>query len=90
MEAILAGADMTLANVVRELDVYTTTLDEPFTHWTRFPDRFGNSDDRFATPVLGITRLPAQLLVMLETTAVRLILRHPSRSGSCTAREKPL
>jgi enamine deaminase RidA (YjgF/YER057c/UK114 family) len=69
LQAVLAGADMTLANVVR-LNVYTTDLDELFTHWARIPDRFGNSDDRFATSVLGITQLPAELLVMLEATAV--------------------
>jgi hypothetical protein len=30
-------------------------------------DRFGNS--RYATTVLGVSQLPAQLLVMLEATA---------------------
>jgi enamine deaminase RidA (YjgF/YER057c/UK114 family) len=69
LEAVLAAADMTLANVVR-LNVYTTDLDELFKHWARIPDRFGDSDGRFATSVLGVTRLPAQLLVMLEATAV--------------------
>ena len=33
--------------------------------------RFGNSDGRFATSLLGVTRLfTPQLLVMLEATAV--------------------
>jgi enamine deaminase RidA (YjgF/YER057c/UK114 family) len=71
LEAVLAGADMTLANVVR-LNVYTTDVDELFKHFTRLAARFGKSGDgRFATTVLGVTRLAApQLLVLLEATAV--------------------
>ena len=70
LEAVLAAADMTLANIVR-LNVYTTDLDELFKHWARIPDRFGNSDDRFATSVLGVAQLAGpQLLVLLEATAV--------------------
>jgi hypothetical protein len=34
----------------------------------RVNDRFGNS--RYATSVLGVAHLPAELLVMLEATAV--------------------
>jgi enamine deaminase RidA (YjgF/YER057c/UK114 family) len=70
LEAILAAADMTLANVVR-LNVYTTDLDELLKHWASLSDRFGASDGGFATSLLGVTRLVApQLLVMLEATAV--------------------
>jgi enamine deaminase RidA (YjgF/YER057c/UK114 family) len=70
LEAVLAGADMTLANVVR-LNVYTTDVDELFKHWGRLPDRFGKSDGRFVTSVVGVTRLAAPpLLVLLEATAV--------------------
>jgi enamine deaminase RidA (YjgF/YER057c/UK114 family) len=70
LEAVLAAADMTLANVVR-LNVYTTDFDEFVKHWTRITDRFGKSDDRFATTLLGVTRLfTPQLLVLLEATAV--------------------
>jgi enamine deaminase RidA (YjgF/YER057c/UK114 family) len=70
LEAVLAGADMTLANVVR-LNVFTTDVDELFKHWALLPDRFGSSDDRFVTSVLGVTRLAApELLVLLEATAV--------------------
>ncbi len=70
LQAVLAAADMTLANIVR-LNVYTTDVDELFKHWTRLPDRFGNSDGRFVTSVLGVTRLAApQLLVLLEATAI--------------------
>ena len=68
LEAIVAAADMTLADVVR-LNVYTTDVDELINqHFPRINDRFGNS--RYATSVLGVAQLPAQLLVMLEATAV--------------------
>jgi enamine deaminase RidA (YjgF/YER057c/UK114 family) len=70
LEAVLAAADMTLANVVR-LNVYTTDFDELVKHWTSLTDRFGNSDGGFATTLLGVTRLfTPQLLVLLEATAV--------------------
>jgi enamine deaminase RidA (YjgF/YER057c/UK114 family) len=67
LEAVLAAADMSLANVVR-LNVYTTDLDEYLKHFASVNDRFGGS--RYATSLLGISQLPAQLLVMLEATAV--------------------
>jgi enamine deaminase RidA (YjgF/YER057c/UK114 family) len=68
LEAILAAADMTLANVVR-LNVLTTDVDELFKHWGSLPQRFG--DTRFVTSVVGVARLAApQLLVLLEATAV--------------------
>ena len=67
LEAVLAAADMTLAHVVR-LNVYATDLDEYFKHFARVNDRF--ADSRYATTVLGVSQLPAQLLVMLEATAV--------------------
>jgi enamine deaminase RidA (YjgF/YER057c/UK114 family) len=67
LEAVLAAADMTLANVVR-LNAYSTDVAELFKHVARINDRFGNS--RYATSVLGVAQLPAQLLVMLEATAV--------------------
>src|SRR6266487_3937218 len=56
LEAVLATADMTLANVVR-LNVHTTDFDEFVKHWTRITDRFGKSDGRFATTLLGVTRV---------------------------------
>src|SRR3954468_21321825 len=68
LEAVLAGAGMTLANVVR-LNVYSTDLDEYLKHFASLAKRFGGS--RHATTLLGVTRLPAPgLLVMLEATAV--------------------
>ena len=70
LDAILSGADMSLANVVR-LNVYSTDVGELFKHWGRLQSRFGDSDDRFVTSVLGVTQLAApQLLVLLEATAV--------------------
>jgi enamine deaminase RidA (YjgF/YER057c/UK114 family) len=67
LEAVLAAADMTSANIVR-LNFYTTDVNELFKHSPRVTDRFGNSRD--ATNVLGVAQLPAQLLVRLEATAV--------------------
>jgi enamine deaminase RidA (YjgF/YER057c/UK114 family) len=67
LEAVLAGAGMSLANVVR-LNAYTTDVDELFKLFPRVNDRFG--DSRYATSVLGVAQLPAKLLVMLEATAV--------------------
>jgi enamine deaminase RidA (YjgF/YER057c/UK114 family) len=70
LEAVLAAADMTLANVVR-LNVYTTDFDEFVKHWATIAGRFGESEARFATTLLGVTRLfTPQLLVLLEATAV--------------------
>jgi enamine deaminase RidA (YjgF/YER057c/UK114 family) len=70
LEAVLANADMTLANVVR-LNVYTTDFDELVKNWSGLIERFGGSDDRFVTSLLGVTRLfTPELLVMLEATAV--------------------
>ena len=70
LEAVLAGADMTLANVVR-LNVYTTDMDELLKQWSGLSDRFRGSDGGFATSLLGVARLiTPQLLVMLEATAL--------------------
>lgn len=70
LQDVLAGADMTLADVVR-LTVYTTDFEELVKHWARLAARFGRSDDRFVTSLLGVTRLfTPELLVMLEATAV--------------------
>ena len=67
LEAVLAAADMTVANVVR-LNVYATDLDEYFKLFASVNDRFAGN--RYATSVLGVAQLPARLLVMLEATAV--------------------
>ncbi|HET6920127.1 MAG TPA: RidA family protein [Jiangellaceae bacterium] len=68
LQAVLAAADMTLANVVR-LNFYTTDIGELFAHFDKVNDRFENS--RYATTVLGVAQLPApEFVVMLEATAV--------------------
>jgi enamine deaminase RidA (YjgF/YER057c/UK114 family) len=68
LEAVLAEADMTLANVVR-LNFYATDVDELIAQFDKVNDRFGGS--RYATTVLGVARLPApEFVVMVEATAV--------------------
>jgi enamine deaminase RidA (YjgF/YER057c/UK114 family) len=68
LQAVLAAADMTLADVVR-LNFYTTDVGELFAHFDKVNDRFG--DSRYATTVLGVAQLPApEFVVMLEATAV--------------------
>jgi enamine deaminase RidA (YjgF/YER057c/UK114 family) len=68
LEAVLAGADMTLANVVR-LNIYTTDVDTLLQHFTIVTERFEGK--RFTTTVLGVARLVApELLVALEATAM--------------------
>ena len=68
LEAVLAGADMTLANVVR-LNVYTTNVDTLVQHFPVLTERFEGK--RFATTVLGVASLAGpELLVALEATAM--------------------
>jgi enamine deaminase RidA (YjgF/YER057c/UK114 family) len=68
LEAVLAAADMTLANVVR-LNAYATDMGGLLQHFPIITERFEGR--RFATSLLGVTQLPApQLVVMLEATAV--------------------
>ena len=68
LQAVLAAADMTLANVVR-LNFYTTDVAELFAHFQTVNDRFESS--RYATTVLGVAQLPApEFVVMLEATAL--------------------
>jgi enamine deaminase RidA (YjgF/YER057c/UK114 family) len=71
LEAVLAGADMTLANVVR-LNIYTTDVDTLLQHLTILTKRFEGTAERFASTLLGVERIAAspQLLVMLEATAM--------------------
>jgi enamine deaminase RidA (YjgF/YER057c/UK114 family) len=70
LEDVLDTADLTLANIVR-LNVYTTDFEERVEHWACLTDRFGESNGRFVTFLLGVGRLSTpELLVMLEATAV--------------------
>jgi enamine deaminase RidA (YjgF/YER057c/UK114 family) len=70
LEAVLTGAGMTLANVVR-LNVYTTDVDTLLQHFTILTKRFEPTGARFASTLLGVARLAApELLVLLEATAM--------------------
>ncbi|AIV37797.1 RidA family protein [Streptomyces sp. R1] len=70
VEAVLAGAGMSLSNLVR-LNVYTTDVDLLFRHYGVLAGRLGAAGVAPATTMLGVTRLavPGQL-VELEGTAV--------------------
>ncbi|MFI9168916.1 RidA family protein [Streptomyces lincolnensis] len=70
LEAVLGGAGMSLANIVR-LNVYTTDVDLLFPHYGVLASRLGAAGVAPATTMLGVTRLaiPGQL-VELEGTAV--------------------
>ncbi|MCX5077784.1 RidA family protein [Streptomyces sp. NBC_00424] len=70
IEAVLAEAGMSLANLVR-LNVYTTDVDLLFQHYGVLAGRLGAAQVAPTTTMLGVTRLaiPGQL-VELEGTAV--------------------
>lgn len=70
IEAVLAEAGMSLANLVR-LNVYTTDVDTLFQHYGVLAGRLGAAQVAPTTTMLGVTRLaiPGQL-VELEGTAV--------------------
>ncbi|MER7912318.1 MULTISPECIES: RidA family protein [unclassified Streptomyces] len=70
LEAVLAEAGMSLANLVR-LTVYTTDVDLLFPHYGVLAARLGAAGVAPATTMLGVTRLaiPGQM-VELEGTAV--------------------
>ncbi|MGW7129574.1 RidA family protein [Streptomyces bobili] len=70
VEAVLAEAGMSLANLVR-LNVYTTDVDLLFQHYGVLAGKLGAAGVAPTTTMLGVTRLaiPGQL-VELEGTAV--------------------
>ncbi|MFJ6682864.1 RidA family protein [Streptomyces werraensis] len=70
VEAVLAEAGMSLANLVR-LNVYTTEVDLLFQHYGVLAGRLGAAGVTPTTTMLGVTRLavPGQM-VELEGTAV--------------------
>lgn len=70
LEAVLAEAGMTLANLVR-LNVYATDVDALFPHYGVLAGRLGAAGVAPTTTMLGVSRLaiPGQL-VELEGTAV--------------------
>ncbi|USX56584.1 RidA family protein [Lentzea sp. HUAS12] len=70
LEAVLAEAGMTLANLVR-LTVYTTDVDLLFQHYGVLAARLGAARVAPPTTMLGVGRLAlADLVVELEGTAV--------------------
>ncbi|MGI5205151.1 RidA family protein [Spirillospora sp. CA-108201] len=70
MEAVLAEAGMSLANLVR-LGVYTTDVDLLFQHYGVLASRLGASGVAPSTTMLGVTRLAIPtLMIELEGTAV--------------------
>ncbi|GII90047.1 enamine deaminase RidA [Sinosporangium siamense] len=70
LEAVLAKAGMSLANLVR-LNVYTTDVDLLFQHYGVLAARLGAAGAAPSTTMLGVTRLAIpNLLVELEATAV--------------------
>lgn len=70
LEAVLSGAGMSLANLVR-LNVYTTDVDALFPNYGVLASRLGAAGVAPTTTMLGVVRLavPGQL-VELEGTAV--------------------
>lgn len=70
LEATLAAAGMSLANLVR-LNVYTTDVDLLFQHYGLLASRLGAAGVAPTTTMLGVTRLALPvLMVELEGTAV--------------------
>ena len=70
LEAVLAGAGMTLANVVR-LNMYTTDVDAFLGAYEEIGERLATSGLPQAGTLLGVTRLAfPELMVELEATAV--------------------
>lgn len=70
LEAVLSGAGMSLANLVR-LNVCTTDVDLLFQHYGALASRLGAAGVAPASTLLGVTRLAVPgLLVELEGTAV--------------------
>lgn len=70
LEATLAAAGMSLANLVR-LNIYTTDVDLLFQHYGVLASRLGAAGVAPATTLLGVTRLALPpLMVELEGTAV--------------------
>ncbi len=71
LEAVLAEAGMSLANVVR-LNTYTTDIDAMFANYGIVAERLGAAGVRPPGSLLGVARLALpELMVELEATAVR-------------------
>ncbi len=69
LEAVLAGADMTLSNIIR-LGVYATDVDEALKNFDLLGQRFGGVQCAPPMTLLGVTRLAIPgLLFEIEATA---------------------
>lgn len=69
LDAVLAGAGMTLANVVR-LNLYTTDVDEAMKHFDVLGARLGAAGVTPPMTLLGVTRLAfPELMIEMEATA---------------------
>ena len=69
LQAVLAGADMTLANVVR-LTIYTTEIDEVFKNFDAILGRLDEFEVKPAQTLLGVARLALpHLKIEIEATA---------------------
>lgn len=69
LEAVLAGADMDLSNIIR-LGVYTTDVDEALKNFDLMGMRFGPTECAPPMTLLGVTRLAIPgLLFEIEATA---------------------
>ena len=69
LEAVLAGADMDLSNVIR-LGVYATDVDEALKNFDLFGQRFGPHQVSPPMTLLGVTRLAIPgLMFEIEATA---------------------
>ena len=70
LEALLAGADMSLANVVR-LTIYTTAIDEVMGGFDAITGRLEAAGVKPAQTLLGVARLALpDLMIEVEATAV--------------------
>lgn len=70
LQAVLAEADMTLANVVR-LTIYTTEIDQVFRSFEAITGRLDEFDVKPAQTLIGVARLALpQLKIEIEATAV--------------------
>jgi enamine deaminase RidA (YjgF/YER057c/UK114 family) len=69
VETVLAGAGMTLADVVR-FNIYTTDVDALLASYEVIAQRFGAAGVQPASTLLGVARLAVpELMVELEATA---------------------
>lgn len=71
LEAVLAGAGMTLADVVR-VTTYTTDVDALLQHYRIFGERLAKAGVMPASTLLGVARLAfPELLLEITATAVQ-------------------